>query len=151
MLAALEKHTPDHDALIHAAAVSDFTIKEAVPGKVASEKSLTLTLTPTPKIIDRIKTLNPDIFLTGFKAECNLSESELAAEAATLLHRSRADLIVANDVGQAPVFGADANEVLLVCGTKNYQKLPRADKTEIAAKIIDKIISIMNTKKQKKS
>ena len=68
---------PDFDIFISAAAVSDFEFKKKSDNKIDSSSSLFLNLKPTTKIIRQIKKINPDIFLVGFKAEFNISKSEM--------------------------------------------------------------------------
>lgn len=88
-------------AMIHTAAVSDFRPVSEERGKLPSGiEELVIRLRPTPKIIDEVKELDPEILLVKFKLEVDRSESELEAIAAASRARSRAELIVANDLSQ---------------------------------------------------
>jgi len=58
-----------YEIIIHAAAVSDFKVKQASKIKLSSEKSLTIKLEPTTKLIQEIKRISPTSFLVGFKLE----------------------------------------------------------------------------------
>ncbi|MBP7215837.1 MAG: phosphopantothenoylcysteine decarboxylase [Candidatus Omnitrophica bacterium] len=85
-----------YDAVIHAAAVSDFAPAQPLKGKYTSDKRLTITLIPTTKIIDSIKKINPRLHVIGFKFEPEAKHSFLIAEARALMKRARLDLVVAN-------------------------------------------------------
>ncbi len=141
MLEAIENElrSKEYDVVVLAAAVSDFRVKEKANVKIKSGKSLTLELEPTPKIIDRIKKLQPDVFLVGFKAETGLSEEELIEAARKQIKRAGSDLVVTNTL---KAFGSEENEVLLVT-EKSVRKIPRMSKRELAERLWDEIISIL--------
>lgn len=85
-----------YDVILHCAAVSDYVVKRA-PGKIVSKnKQLTLNLKQTPKIIDKIRRLNPKAFLVMFKLESGISTSVLKKRALDALGAHQADLVVAN-------------------------------------------------------
>lgn len=84
-------------AMIHSMAVLDFAPAAVRQGKVSSRcEEWVVRLVPTPKVIERIKRLDPTIFLVGFKLEAALDEAGLVAAARAARRRSGADLIVAN-------------------------------------------------------
>ena len=85
-----------HDAVIHAAAVSDFRLKRPFQGKLVSGKPLKLILIPTKKLIDRIKKDAPGIFLVGFKLETRLGGKFIIDRIKGLFGEARCDLAVAN-------------------------------------------------------
>lgn len=90
-----------YDAVVHAAAVSDYRPVEEIAGKLDSgEEELILRLRRTPKIVDEIKTLDPEILLVKFKLEVVRGEDELLRIARESGLRSRADLVVANDLSE---------------------------------------------------
>jgi phosphopantothenoylcysteine decarboxylase/phosphopantothenate--cysteine ligase len=98
---AMRRHVGSeaYDAVIHAAAVSDYQLAEIVGGKISSsEPELVLRLRPTPKIVDEVRGLDPHIVLVKFKLEVGLSEAELLEVARRSGTRSDADLVVANDL-----------------------------------------------------
>jgi phosphopantothenoylcysteine decarboxylase/phosphopantothenate--cysteine ligase len=91
----------DCAAVVHAAAVGDFTPAEPVPdAKIASGQELEVRLQPTYKIIDRIMGYagNPDLILVGFKLTHDPDPASQARAARELLKRSRARYVVQNDV-----------------------------------------------------
>lgn len=87
-----------YDVVLHAMAVLDYVPGKASPAKTPSGRDRwTLTLVPTPKIIDMIKRWDPDLLLVGFKLEVDAGRRQLIAAARELALRSGADLTVAND------------------------------------------------------
>ncbi len=87
-----------YDAVIHAAAVSDYRTVKPSAKKIGSDhQRLRLELAPTPKLIDRIKGQSPTMLLVGFKL-ADGSQRSLIQDAATLARRSRCDLMVANTI-----------------------------------------------------
>lgn len=80
------------------AAISDYRPKRA-EGKIpAGKKSLTLELSPTPKVIEKIRRKARDCMLIGFKAESGVSKEELIKKASSRLKSASLDYIVANDI-----------------------------------------------------
>ena len=142
MKSEIIKIIPESDVFISAAAVSDFTVEKAYvekQDKISSKEDLTLDLKKAPKIINIVKEINPNIFLVGFKAEYNVSDEELISLAHKKMESSGADLMIANDVSiKGAGFGSDKNQVIIVDG--NTFTVPLTSKTEIAKKIIQKII-----------
>jgi phosphopantothenoylcysteine decarboxylase/phosphopantothenate--cysteine ligase len=141
MLEALENElaSEKYDIVVMAAAVSDFRVKNPENIKIKSGRPIVLELEPTPKIIDRIKELQPDVFLVGFKAETGLTEEELVREAKRQIERAGSDLVVANTL---KAFGSEENEVVLV-GKDFTKKLPRMSKREVAEKLWDEIENLL--------
>jgi len=85
-----------YDIIIHAAAVSDFKLVKASKDKLSSDKTRTLNLTPTPKLIKDIKRLSPESFLVGFKLESRLGAKNIFKSVKTLFTQAGCDLVVAN-------------------------------------------------------
>lgn len=141
MLIAIKKEITDTDIIFHTAAVSDFSLKEPLMGKIKSDKILALELTPQTKILDQFKRLNTKATVVGFKAEYKVSDKELIDRAYKTLQTSNVDYIVANDVGKKDRgFRSDTNEVWIVDREKKSTHLPLASKREIAKKILEHII-----------
>jgi phosphopantothenoylcysteine decarboxylase/phosphopantothenate--cysteine ligase len=128
----------DYDIFISTAAVSDFEFRQKSDKKIDSSSSLYLYLEPTTKIIRQIKTINPDIFLVGFKAEFNISRDDIIACARKQINDAGTDLVIANDISKDNChFGSDNNEVLMV--HEDVLAVPLASKKEIAKTILDVI------------
>jgi len=131
------------DVVILAAAASDYTIQNYSKLKIkSSKKSLQIKLKQAPKIIDHIKKWQKDVFLIGFKAETNLSKKKLEESAKKKMKESKADLIIANDIGTRYQKNSDYNEIILVnskktvsSGWKRKEKL-----TKIIRKQLEKVL-----------
>ncbi len=141
MSRVLQTQAIDADIVFHTAAISDFVAKEKINRKVKSTKEWMLALEPNIKIIDRLKKINPQMFLAGFKAEHDVLQKELIESAKEVLKRAGTDIIVANDVGKkGRGFGSDTNEVYIVDKKGNVTHLPLASKKDIARKILDYVV-----------
>ena len=127
------------DIIILAAAASDYIPKNKYSKKIKSTRnSLTVELKKAPKIIDHIKKLQKDAFLIGFKAETDISKKELAIRAKQKLRDSKADMIIANDIGKKYFKDIRYNELLIV-DSKTVVTIGR-NKKERIAKLICKNI-----------
>lgn len=88
-----------YDVVIHSAAVPDYVPKNIYTGKIKSgKKDLTIKMKPTVKIVDYIKKWDPHAFLVKFKLQVNSKENDLIKIAKKSMARSKADMIVANDL-----------------------------------------------------
>ena len=127
------------DIIILAAAASDYIPKNKYSKKIKSTRnSITVELKKAPKIIDNIKKLQKDAFLIGFKAETDISKKELAIRAKQKLRDSKADIIIANDIGKKYFKDTRYNELLIV-DSKTVVTIGR-NKKERIAKLICKNI-----------
>ena len=127
------------DIIILAAAASDYIPKNQYSKKIKSTRnSLTVELKKAPKIIDHIKKLQKDAFLIGFKAETDISKKELVIRAKQKLRDSKADMIIANDIGKKYFKDTRYNELLIV-DSKTVVAIGR-NKKERIAKLICKNI-----------
>jgi phosphopantothenoylcysteine decarboxylase/phosphopantothenate--cysteine ligase len=106
--AAVEEH--DADALVSAAAISDYTV-EASEEKIKSGEELTLELTPTPKLIDTVREAHPALAIVGFKAETEGGETALVERARETLERVNLAFVVGNHAG---VMGGEETRVVFV-------------------------------------
>jgi phosphopantothenoylcysteine decarboxylase/phosphopantothenate--cysteine ligase len=105
-----------YSAVIHAAAVADYQPKITSCGKVSSlRKSWRLDLVPTPKLINRLKNYQPNLFTVGFKFEPQADKIKLIKKGRVLLKTAGLNLVVANSnkhkgyqayiLNQARIFG----------------------------------------------
>lgn len=137
---AVSKLAYENDIFISAAAVSDFRVKNPDAAKISSDEDIIIELERTPKILNEVKEINPDIFLVGFKAVHNLSDEEILNAAKRKMEQSSADLMVANDVAvEGAEFGSDYNQVILM--DDEIIEISLSPKWEIAKRIIDRIIT----------
>ncbi len=128
-----------YDLLISAAAISDFTVSP-YKDKIKSDKEITLTLKPAPKLIREVRLKYPELKIIGFKAETGVTEEELITRARESMEASALTMVVANDVSKGGM-GTEDNEVYIIgnedirhfCGTKR----------QIAIEIMNKIEKIL--------
>ncbi len=86
-----------HHVFIHTAAVSDYSV---IPqqGKMNSDaEKIEISLTRNPKIINKIKSINPNIKLIGFKLTSTADEKTIATKVGSLFKNANCDLVVHND------------------------------------------------------
>lgn len=99
------------DAVIHSAAVSDFSVDriETASGhaaekstKLPSGQTLHLRLVPTPKLISSLRSwsANKDLTVIGFKLTHTLNAVERLKAVEVLFSQSHPDLVVANDLAE---------------------------------------------------
>jgi len=96
MMEACRRTAATADALISAAAISDFTA-DAVDEKIRSGSPLSVDLEPTPKLIDSVREAYPDLPIVGFKAETSGDDAAMVAEAERIRDRVGLVFVVAND------------------------------------------------------
>ena len=130
----------NYDFFISAAAVSDYKPIEYIEGKISSDnvEELQVNMKLTPKIINVARKKDYNLFIVAFKAETNVSKSELIERAYNRLLKSEVDLIVANDIGREDIgFSSKYNEVFIIDKKKRITHVERNTKRYIASKIID--------------
>ena len=127
----------DGDALISAAAISDFTV-DAADEKIKSGEERTLTLAPAPKLIDSVRDAYPELPIVGFKAETAGGDEELASEARRIMDRAGLSFVVAND---ASVMGGDETRALLVRG-EGYAEFT-GSKAELGAWVAEELADVL--------
>jgi phosphopantothenoylcysteine decarboxylase/phosphopantothenate--cysteine ligase len=142
MKQAVAKATAKADALIMAAAVTDYQPKTTARAKIKKgTPSLTLELVRTPDILAEVK---GTFIRVGFAAE----SEDLVANAKKKLQNKQLDLIVANDItDKKSGFGVDTNKVILIDKKGKVEKLPLMTKREVADKILDRVVGMMGKKK----
>lgn len=135
MLAAVEGALPA-DIAIFAAAVADWRVAEAAPGKLkkqAGADAPALALVENPDILATVaaREIDRPPLVVGFAAETD----KVIDYARAKLAKKGCDLIVANDVGGTGVMGGDANTVHLV-SADNVETWPTLPKSEVAARLV---------------
>lgn len=134
------------DALIMAAAVSDFTPESATEDKIrrGGTKELDLKLVATGDILNAVRRSNPELFMVGFAA----TFGDPVADAREKLESKDVNLVVGNDISlSGSGFESDENEVYIV-GSKGEQFVSRAPKTEVARAILDALVREMGEKRK---
>ena len=135
MLEAVRSVADDADALVSAAAISDYTV-ETVSEKIRSGRELTLELDPTPKLIDTIREEFPGLSIAGFKLETSGDDETLIEHARETLQRAELAFVVAND---ASVMGRETTRVLLV-GPDDVT-IREGNKAEVGGRIADRLVA----------
>ncbi len=137
LLNILERRSPEFDILIHAAAVSDYTVEQHA-GKIDSSENVSLELHTAPKIINEIKKWNPHIQLIGFKAVHGVNEENIYELVQQKFEDSEADFIIVNDISRKDIgFSSEDNEVYVVSKNKKITKIDKNTKKNIALEIIN--------------
>ena len=132
------------DALIMAAAVSDFKPSSVAREKVRRSAGLDVTFVATEDILAEVRERNPDLFMVGFAA----THGDPVPDAQEKLVKKGVDLVVGNDISQAGIgFGAEENEVYVV-GPEDEKFIPRTSKSEIARAILYESIARMSEERQ---
>ncbi len=127
------------DVVIMAAAVSDYTPENFSRAKIKSTREyLDIRFKKTPKIIDLVKKYQKDAFLIGFKADTDISQSNLIKLAQKKMSDSGADMIIANDIGREYQKNPQINRVLIV--DKNNVRVSGWKKKEMIVKFIKREI-----------
>jgi phosphopantothenoylcysteine decarboxylase/phosphopantothenate--cysteine ligase len=138
------------DALVMAAAVSDFAPLEPADRKLSRDEGLTLRLEPTPDLLAEVARIargldavggstraavRPAPVLVGFAAETGSLD-----RAADKLRSKRVDLLVANDVAEeGSGFGTDTNRVVILDAAGGRDALPLLPKREVADRLLDRL------------
>jgi phosphopantothenoylcysteine decarboxylase/phosphopantothenate--cysteine ligase len=144
--AVLERRS-GQDALILAAAVSDYRAKAIAPRKIkrGERPSLTLELEANPDIAAEVGASKGDgQVLVVFAAE----SENLIANAHKKLAAKRADLIVANDITEPGAgFESERNRVTLIRRSDDGQSapetLPLMDKRAVAERIVAEVARLL--------
>jgi phosphopantothenoylcysteine decarboxylase/phosphopantothenate--cysteine ligase len=136
---ALDHECPDADAVIMAAAVSDWRVAEVADRKVKKGDSDTWT-------IDLVK--NPDL-IAGISSE-KIVKVGFAAETESLVENAKSklvskdlDLIVANDVTASDAgFASDDNRVIILDREGGIDRLPLMSKYDVGVEVLNRVLPL---------
>lgn len=131
------------DVVVMAAAVADFKPEKTLPLKLKKEDApeLSLKLVPTPDILAELGRRKGKKILVGFAAETD----RVVENALQKLRSKNLDLIAANNVLEPGAgFESDTNIVTLIDGTGKAEKLPLMSKDEVAHRVLDRVVSMLN-------
>ncbi len=131
------------DALIMAAAVSDYRAAEASPHKLKkTSDSLSVTLVQNPDILAGIE--GPRVRV-GFAAESR----DLLENAKDKLVAKGLDLIVANDITDTDSgFGVDTNRAVILTADGGVERMPLLSKLELAHRLMERVSSILKMEEE---
>jgi phosphopantothenoylcysteine decarboxylase/phosphopantothenate--cysteine ligase len=136
MTDAVLAHTDSADALVSAAAISDYTVETAEEKIRSGQEDLTLDLSPTPKLIDTVRERAPDLPIVGFKAETEADEAAIVEQAQALQERAGLAFVVGN---AATVMGEADTRAILVDGDET--ETVEGSKALLGARIADRLAS----------
>ena len=143
MYDVISKEITEMDAIIMAAAVSDWT-----PEKYSNSKSKkngvanwSIDLIKTTDIIANISKTN--LIKIGFAAESD----NLIENGKSKIQSKSLDLIVANDIlDKNNGFESDTNKVSIIHPNGDVEVVPTMPKYEVANEILDRMIPLFNKK-----
>ncbi len=138
MQKAVAKAVAKADALIMAAAVTDYQPKTTAKEKLKKDTpELKLELVRTPDILAEVR---GNFVRIGFAAESN----DIVANAKKKLAGKKLDIIVANDITAADSgFGVDTNRVIIIDKKGKVEELPLMSKREVAERILDGVVGLV--------
>ncbi|MFB6228365.1 MAG: bifunctional phosphopantothenoylcysteine decarboxylase/phosphopantothenate--cysteine ligase CoaBC [Halobacteriales archaeon] len=115
MREAVDAVAGNADALVSAAAIGDYSVDAAGEKLRSGREDLTLSLHPTPKLIDGVRERHPDLPIVGFKAETSGDDEEMITRSRQIMERAGLSFVVAND---ASVMGENETRAVFVHGDK---------------------------------
>lgn len=134
MFVAVKEKIQGSNVFIGCAAVSDYKVKNSSKTKIKKEKveNLTLELEKNPDILEFVgHHKNRPALVIGFAAE----SEDLIKNAQSKLKNKNCDLIIANDIENGEIFGANQSKAYLI--SKKEQK----DLGKISKKLLAQIIA----------
>ena len=140
------RHAGRADALVMAAAVSDFTPSEPLRDEKIRRggcERLTLELTSTGDTLGKVRETCPGLLIAGFAA----THGNPLQDAREKLQKKGADMIVGNDISAPGIgFGSEENEAYIVIKSgseEGYEEyfVPRVQKNALASVILGHLMS----------
>lgn len=122
------------DAVIHAAAVSDYRPARTEAGKISSDApELVIKLVRTPKLIARMREWFPNALVVGFKLLHGVAPAERVEIAREQIRKNRTNACVENDLSE---FGPGEHQARIVT-LETVVDVPKGDKASVARVIVD--------------
>lgn len=142
---AVMTHLERSSIIIKAAAVSDFTVRNAAEQKIKRKGPLTLELEPTQDILAEVGAKKGSRIVVGFAAE-----TENALEnARKKLENKSLDAVVLNDVSQPGIgFDSERNAVTIVTHS-GKENVPETSKWDVAHRVLDAVVKMKAARRQK--
>lgn len=134
VLANLERAT----IVLKAAAVADFTVRNARVQKIKRKGAIGLDLAPTPDILAEVGVKKGSRIVVGFAAETQ----DALENARKKLESKSVDAIVVNDVSQPGIgFDSERNAVAIL-SRDGVESVPEMSKWEVAHRVLDAVVRI---------
>lgn len=147
MQQAVNKHLPETELFIAAAAVADYRPRHVSQQKIKKDaENLTLELVKNPDILAEVAALETVPYIVGFAAETD----DLEKNGRQKLLNKKIDLIAANKVGGDIGFNTDDNALLLIDHNSTVE-LDRQPKSQLARKLVHSISEKFNAKNTTKN
>ena len=149
MQEVIESEFDKSDVLIMAAAVSDYRPTSASRQKIKKKnEDLTIDLTRNPDILEILgRTKTEKQIIIGFSAE----SENIEKNALEKLSKKKIDIIIANDISVPDIgFASDENAVTILTKDGERETLPRQPKIQIARHICNKLVDMLEVKKEAK-
>ena len=142
MYQAVMNQYMDCDIIIMVAAVADYKSIHIADKKIKkSGEHLTIELSKNPDILKEVGKVKGTRILVGTCAETN----DLIVNAKAKVEAKNLDMIVANDVTmEGAGFEVDTNIVKIIKKDGSIIEIPKMLKTELAYKILDEIVKLIN-------
>ena len=135
---AVLSHADGADALVSAAAISDYTVQTAQSKLRSGQETVTLRLRPTSKLLDTVRAERPDLTMVGFKAETDGDDTAIHERARELQQRVGLLFVVGNDAG---VMGETDTRALLVDGDDH--EVVEGSKTALGSRVADRLAAAL--------
>jgi phosphopantothenoylcysteine decarboxylase/phosphopantothenate--cysteine ligase len=124
--------------VIKAAAVADFTVRNAAEQKIKRKGPVTLELEPTADILAEVGASKGSRIVVGFAAETE----DTLENARKKLQSKSLDAIVLNDVSNAGIgFDSERNAVTILT-PNSAESVPEMSKWEVAHRVLDAVVKI---------
>jgi phosphopantothenoylcysteine decarboxylase/phosphopantothenate--cysteine ligase len=131
------------DVVIHAAAVSDYSVARIEQGdeviaagntKLSSDGEISLRLKPNPKLLDQLRSWskNKQIWIAGFKLTDSSNPEQRKGAILKLFQRAEVDAVVHNDLQQIQQ-GSHSFTLHLSPGSESGQAEPCADVVQLGS------------------
>jgi phosphopantothenoylcysteine decarboxylase/phosphopantothenate--cysteine ligase len=134
---------PRSDVVLMAAAVSDFRFKDVRPEKARKgDVTGTLEIERTEDILALLGRRKKNQIVVGFAAETR----DIVANARKKLAEKKADLVVANPVGEGRGFGTDTTEIHIIRPSGPVRSKLRLSKREASRAILDEVEAVLEKK-----
>lgn len=150
---AVNKHAPEANVLVMAAAVADFRPAQVAGSKIKktafSAEGPTVELVRTDDVLAGAVRMRADGELpnmraiVGFAAETGDANGDVLFHAKTKLARKACDLLVVNAVGDGRAFEVDSNDGWLLGSDGTEVALEHGSKTVMASRIVDAIAAFL--------
>ena len=136
----LNRHFPNTDLLVMAAAVADARPSQVGAEKLKKDSYREIPLIENPDLVAEIAKLKQRQVIVGFAAETSLD----VAEAKRKLLAKGLDLIYLNDVSTGEIFGSDSTQGIFVTADGKEIPVSKSNKATLADQLLDLILDKLN-------